>query len=362
MSRIRKGNGTTDHQHIQERLSAYLDGELSPQEHRAVRQHLDACQSCLWHLDTLQQTVRWTRALPTVPTPRVFTIPAPARPVPAPRRGWGFVPLLQGATALVALLLVVMLAGDVLLISLAPASAPQPAVMLEQAPAPIQLTTVVQEREEAVAEVEAVVEEVMPPPTPSALPEVGALTEAPAEEPLSELAEERPQAEGEQAEKAAVVATAFPEEAPARAMAAEPPGKEEGDAAVPPEAAPAPGTPMPEATIWDAEGAAAAEVLPTPTTEPTPLPTEPPTVMAPTELPTPVAPTEAPTTAAAPTTVAEAKAPAPVVADEWAGRPAGALQQPAVGWLRLVEVGLAVLLVFLGSFTIVSMILRRRVR
>lgn len=361
MSRIRKRNGTTDHQHIEETLSAYLDGELSPQEHKAVRQHLVTCQSCRWHLDTLQQTVRWTRALPTVPTPRVFTIPAPARPVPAPRRGWGFVPLLQGATALVALLLVLMLAGDVLLISLAPAGAPQPAVMLEQAPAPVQLTTVVQEREEALAEVEAVVEEVMPPPTPIALPQVGALTEAPAEEPRSELAEEPPQAEGEQAEKAAAVRTAVPEEAQARAMAAEPPGEKEGDAVALPEATEAPSAPMPEATVGDAEGATAAGVLPTPTTEPTPLPTEPPTVVAPTERPTLVAPTEAPT-AAAPTTLAEAKAPAPMVADEWAGRPAGALRQPSVGWLRLVEVGLAVLLVFLGSFTIVAMILRRRVR
>ena len=112
MNRIRKRDGTTEHRYVEERLSAYLDGQLTPREHNAVRQHLTTCQECQWNLSTLQQTVQWTGALPNIPAPRVFTIPAPAQTIPASRRRLGFVPLLQGATALVALLLVFMLTGD----------------------------------------------------------------------------------------------------------------------------------------------------------------------------------------------------------------------------------------------------------
>jgi len=104
----------TEHEYVDERLSAYLDGELTPQERSVVERHLAGCPDCQWNLETLRQTVQWTRELPTLAVPRVFTIPLPARPQRAPRWRWSL-PLLQGATALVALLLVVVVAGDLLL-------------------------------------------------------------------------------------------------------------------------------------------------------------------------------------------------------------------------------------------------------
>ena len=114
MARMPWSSRRTEHEYVDERLSAYLDGELAPQEREVVERHLAACPDCQWNLETLRQTVQWTRQLPTLPVPRVFTIPLPAQPQPAPRWRWSL-PLLQGATALVALLLVFVVAGDLLL-------------------------------------------------------------------------------------------------------------------------------------------------------------------------------------------------------------------------------------------------------
>ena len=86
MSWLRRTDNRTEHHYKEERLCAYLDGELPPQERRAIDQHLATCPACQWQLDTLRQTVQWTRALPCVPAPRVFTIPPFTEPVPAPRR------------------------------------------------------------------------------------------------------------------------------------------------------------------------------------------------------------------------------------------------------------------------------------
>jgi len=124
--------GKTEHEYTAERLSAYLDDELSPQERERVDRHLAACAECRWDLETLRQTVQWVQELPSVPLPRVFTLPASVQPERRERRRWGFAPVLQGATALVALLLVVVMAGDMLLstIPLGDAS-PVPAVPVD---------------------------------------------------------------------------------------------------------------------------------------------------------------------------------------------------------------------------------------
>lgn len=140
MNRGPRDRATTEHHYVEERLSAYLDGRLSSDERRVVEHHLARCSTCRWNLRTLRQTVEWARELPMVPVPRAFTLPvAPrARVVPQPRRSW--LPLLQGATALVALLLVFVVAGDVLLLGLWPASAPRPAAMPEQPAATVEVT------------------------------------------------------------------------------------------------------------------------------------------------------------------------------------------------------------------------------
>ncbi len=103
-----------EHHRLEEMISAYIDNELSPQEQTEVESHLTTCADCAWHLRTLRQTVAMVKELPTVPVPRSFTI-REARP-------GGFWPglrfprlhlYLKGATALVALLLILMVAGEV---------------------------------------------------------------------------------------------------------------------------------------------------------------------------------------------------------------------------------------------------------
>ena len=59
-----------------EQLSAFLDKELSSQEHAIVDAHLHTCQRCQLALADLRQTVAMLRALPTVEVPRSFTLPA----------------------------------------------------------------------------------------------------------------------------------------------------------------------------------------------------------------------------------------------------------------------------------------------
>ena len=113
MSFLRK---KSEHQWVDESLSAYTDGELSPAEMERVEKHLQECRACSASLATLRQTVALLKELPLVPAPRSFAVrPAVprARPSLAPP-AWGY-GLLKGATALAALLLVLLVGGDLAL-------------------------------------------------------------------------------------------------------------------------------------------------------------------------------------------------------------------------------------------------------
>lgn len=115
----------SEHQRVQGMLSAYIDGELCPEEQALVKAHLAECESCARNLRTLRRTVELLGELPAVHAPRSFAI-SQARPVE--RLGWAYTHL-RSATALAAILLVIVLAGDVFLVGRAPAVAPAPAVM-----------------------------------------------------------------------------------------------------------------------------------------------------------------------------------------------------------------------------------------
>lgn len=258
MNRGPGDRATTEHRYVEERLSAYLDGRLSSQEQRVVEHHLARCPACRWNLRTLRQTVQWTRELPMVPVPRAFTLPvAPrARAVPSPRRSW--LPVLQGATALVALLLVVVVAGDLLLLGLLPASAPRPVAVPEQPAAAVQVTEEV-----------ALLKEAGPPPSGEV--EKAAVVASPAPSLLAqpEMAPEVPPQRTVEAE-GAVARSAVPspmtrEESMAELMVAEP----------------LPLTITPTAEVWGLGGAISepqpmegpAMALAAPVTEPVILPT-----------------------------------------------------------------------------------------
>lgn len=108
--------GKSEHELVEESLSAYIDGELLAGEKARVEKHLEECEACSENLATLRQTVALLGELPTVPAPISFALrPAPVRPrarVTAPAWGYG---LLKGATALAALLLVLLIGGDLTL-------------------------------------------------------------------------------------------------------------------------------------------------------------------------------------------------------------------------------------------------------
>ncbi|HEY7975335.1 MAG TPA: zf-HC2 domain-containing protein, partial [Ktedonobacterales bacterium] len=53
-----------------ERLSAYLDGELTDSELAALETHLPTCEQCQRELAALRQTRALLRALPTPALPR----------------------------------------------------------------------------------------------------------------------------------------------------------------------------------------------------------------------------------------------------------------------------------------------------
>ncbi len=105
-----------EHQWVEESLSAYIDDQLTARERARVEKHLEECQACADQLATLRQTVALVRELPLLRAPRSFAVrPAAlrARPSPAPP-AWGY-GLLKGATALAALLLMLLIGGDLAL-------------------------------------------------------------------------------------------------------------------------------------------------------------------------------------------------------------------------------------------------------
>jgi hypothetical protein len=395
MSWVRKSNEETEHGYVEERLSAYLDGELTQQEQGIVERHLATCQDCRWNLDTLRQTVQWVQELPSVPVPRVFTIPVPAEPARAPRRRWG-VPLLQGATALVALMLVFVVAGDFVLTGswlpaagevglpvVGPGGREAASTLAAEADTALQVvveTLQVEVTKQVEMEMETVVEEAAPAAT--------VLEVAPSEEPALEApAAEMPALESPTAEPAeppapAAVPSLIAERVlEAKASPEAPAGEgativetqtaivkaEEDQAAT---LAPEPsGTPAPEPS-----GASAPEptMVSTETSAPLPTPTAIPTLV-----PTPSP--EQPLAAEAPTTVARGPAEEP-----WAGGQEGVRAEdrvelappaaydeseaarlprdPLIVWFGVTEISLAAVFVLLATVTIVVMMRQRRSR
>ncbi|MDY7075856.1 MAG: hypothetical protein SXV54_02925 [Chloroflexota bacterium] len=120
-----------------ERLSAYLDGEMSAGEWAHLEAQLVTDPALQAELDALRRTVELVRDLPSISVPRNFILPqtTQARPQPARQvrlhRVWT-TPFLTAATTVVSLLFVAVLAGDLLLSGAGGmASAPPVEMMLE---------------------------------------------------------------------------------------------------------------------------------------------------------------------------------------------------------------------------------------
>jgi anti-sigma factor RsiW len=102
-----------------ERLSAYLDGELTAEEAHALEAHLPTCPDCQAALASLRSVHTLLAAMPQVRAPRSFTLPvaAPAAPRPAatPRLRPAWYPLTQWAGGLAASVGLAMVIGSSLL-------------------------------------------------------------------------------------------------------------------------------------------------------------------------------------------------------------------------------------------------------
>jgi hypothetical protein len=92
-------------------LSEYIDSSLSSENKSFVERHLQKCEGCSKELESLRVTVQLLRRVAEVPVPRSFTVT-----VPKPQRESAFGPAglrwLRPATAIVAIALVALLAGD----------------------------------------------------------------------------------------------------------------------------------------------------------------------------------------------------------------------------------------------------------
>jgi anti-sigma factor RsiW len=124
-----------------ELLSAYLDGELDAEERARLETRLAADAGLRAELEALRRTVALVRDLPPQPLPRNFILPQTTAPhprlAPAVRPRW-VAPFLTAATAAVSLLFVAVLAGDMLLSSMAGGMAEL------AAPAPVEKTVLVE--------------------------------------------------------------------------------------------------------------------------------------------------------------------------------------------------------------------------
>ena len=95
-----------------ETLSEYMDGRLSPDRHRRVEGHLEACSRCVEEMESLEQTVGLLRQVPIVGPRRSFVLGEEAVAAPA-RRETRMPVLAYGAAAVVAVLLfAVVLSAD----------------------------------------------------------------------------------------------------------------------------------------------------------------------------------------------------------------------------------------------------------
>jgi anti-sigma factor RsiW len=326
MGWFRKRDEKTKHQYFEERLSAYLDGELSPRERDAVDGHLATCQDCQWNLVTLKQTVQWTRELPTVSVPRVFTVPVPAQPVPKRRWRWT-VPALQAATALVAVLLFAVVAGDFLVTGPMEVFAPPPGAVSQEAPADMVAATAPLEEPRAVEQEKAVTTVV------AEAEAVEKVAVAPSPQPEAELP-----AEGLHAEAEAAPPDVAREGGVGIQSSGTPVGETKEAGAAVESVSPAPSAPEPTMTE-------AAEYSVTPT----PLPTEPPPTVTPTVAPTIVA------------EVQEPGAPEPWVGEQDSAPPETGRDRRTL-WFGVAEIALGALLALLVVTTAFVMIRQRRAR
>jgi len=242
---------------VDEWLSAYIDGALSPREQARLEARLAQDAALRARLESLQRTVALVRGMPSVPAPRNFLLtPAMVRQTaPVARR---LAPALTFATAISGLLCVILLVGNLIAAGPSRLGAAAPAPMAAYEETPQMLETGPTEAKKA------------PPASETALPEEGLLSRAATatEPPAPEM---RAWSEGT---PSPIEAAPFPPDmggVGGGAAPGPPPGEppEPGEEVLP--------TPTPEMTPSEMARVAIAEGTPPAITvaEPTPVPVPP---------------------------------------------------------------------------------------
>ncbi len=147
-----------------ERLSAYLDGELTPKEAAEVEARLESEPILRQELQALKRTVETLAAAPQLRPPRAFSLTAEM--VGMRRRRSGY-PILQLSTALATLAFFVIVGADVLSsTALGGAPALQPEAMFREAAAPEKAPALAVEQPVGEAESQAEAVSALPTGTP----------------------------------------------------------------------------------------------------------------------------------------------------------------------------------------------------
>jgi hypothetical protein len=109
------GGEKRKHRYVEVRLSAYVDHEVSDRERRRIETHLAHCPECRAELRALRWTVDLLHQAPPVKAPRRFVVrEADLARERQPVRRRAPLPVTQWATAVVALLFVLVLGADLL--------------------------------------------------------------------------------------------------------------------------------------------------------------------------------------------------------------------------------------------------------
>ena len=124
------------HDWVKDRLSAFMDDALPAEEALQVESHLGTCSECTKELQTLQQTVRWLREMPTRPVPRPLLLSEDAVSQPYLSLT-GLFAIFRAVAVVSAALLVIVLAWDAFdSVHLAQRSAPVPGFVDQMAEIP----------------------------------------------------------------------------------------------------------------------------------------------------------------------------------------------------------------------------------
>jgi anti-sigma factor RsiW len=103
-----------EHRYVDSRLSAYVDGEVTDRERKRIEAHLATCQACRADLRSLRWTKDVLQQTPVLEVPHSFVVRQVDVERQRPARRRFTLMATQWATAVVALLFVLVLGGDLL--------------------------------------------------------------------------------------------------------------------------------------------------------------------------------------------------------------------------------------------------------